>query len=379
MKAIGLMSGTSADGVDAALVDLCETDRGFEWDLLGYIELSFPETVRQEILSVCEHGRVETICRMDAALGEWFADAALAVCDDSGIDPGEVDVLGSHGQTIHHLPAVAESAGKQVRATLQIGNPAVIAERTGITTVSDFRSRDMAVGGQGAPVVPFVDYLLFRDPQKGRVMLNMGGIANVNILPAGCGVADVFAFDTGPGNMVLDGVVKGVTGGALTFDKHGALASDGKILTDLLAELMRHPFVALAPPKSTGREEFGAEVVDKILAWEGHSKDVVRTTTEWTVACIVEAIDRFVVNRCDAHEVIASGGGTRNPTLMRSLDDALGDISLKTLDEVGMPPEAKEAIAFAILAFQTINGRVGNMPGVTGASKQVVLGSITPG
>ena len=378
MKAIGLMSGTSADGVDAALVDICETDSGFDWTMLGYVEVPFPSQVRQEILSVCEHGKVDVICRMDAALGEWFAQAALAVCDQSGVNSDTVDVIGSHGQTIHHLPDVAETAGKRVRSTLQIGNPSVIAERTGITTVSDFRSRDMAVGGQGAPVVPLVDYLLFRNKKLGRVMLNIGGIANVNVLPAGCDVSDVFAFDTGPGNMVIDGVVRAVTNEALSFDLHGGLAAEGDVLEDLLASLMAHPFLAVSPPKSTGREDFGAEVVNQIIGWGGESESVVRTATQWTVDSIVLAINKFVVDRCDIHEVIVSGGGTQNPILMGALADALGNRSLKTLEDVGMASDAKEAIAFAILAYQTLCGKPGNMPSVTGAAKEVVLGSITP-
>jgi len=364
--------------VDAALVDICETDSGFDWTMLGYVEVPFPSQVRQEILSVCEHGKVDVICRMDAALGEWFAQAALAVCDQSGVNSDTVDVIGSHGQTIHHLPDVAETAGKRVRSTLQIGNPSVIAERTGITTVSDFRSRDMAVGGQGAPVVPLVDYLLFRNKKLGRVMLNIGGIANVNVLPAGCDVSDVFAFDTGPGNMVIDGVVRAVTNEALSFDLHGGLAAEGDVLEDLLASLMAHPFLAVSPPKSTGREDFGAEVVNQIIGWGGESESVVRTATQWTVDSIVLAINKFVVDRCDIHEVIVSGGGTQNPILMGALADALGNRSLKTLEDVGMASDAKEAIAFAILAYQTLCGKPGNMPSVTGAAKEVVLGSITP-
>ncbi|MCY3872126.1 MAG: anhydro-N-acetylmuramic acid kinase [Gemmatimonadetes bacterium] len=375
MKAIGLMSGTSADGVDAALVEIGESDLS----LLGYIEVPFPQDVRREILSLCENGRVDAICRMDAALGEWFAEAALRVCEEANVSAGEVDVIGSHGQTIHHLPALAVVAGKRVRATLQIGNPSVIAERTGITTVSDFRSRDMAVGGQGAPLVPLVDYLLFRSEYVGRVMLNIGGIANVNILPANCGVSDIFAFDTGPGNMVIDGVVQVITHGKQSFDKDGALADKGQVCEDLLAVLMAHPFLDLELPRTTGREDFGADMVQKIFDWEIKEEDLVRTATQFTVESIVHGLKRFVLPRCEIHEVIASGGGTKNPVMMDLLDRALGNIAFKRLDDLGMASEAKEAIAFAILACQSMNGQPGNVPGVTGADKQVVLGSVTPG
>ena len=375
MKAIGLMSGTSADGVDAALVEIDESDLS----LLGYVEVPFPKDVRTEILSLCEDGRVDAICRMDAALGEWFAEAALRVCEKVNVSAGEIDVIGSHGQTIHHLPTLAVVAEKKVRSTLQIGNPAVIAERTGITTVSDFRSRDMAVGGQGAPLVPLVDYLLFRSEYAGRAMLNIGGIANVNILPANCEVSDIFAFDTGPGNMVIDGVVQAITRGKLSFDRDGSLAGKGQVCEDLLDVLMAHPFFDMEPPKTTGREDFGTDMVQKILDWEEKEEALVHTATQFTVESIVHGLKRFVLPRCEIHEVIASGGGTRNPVMMDLLDQALGDIAFKRLDDLGIASEAKEAIAFAILAYQTMNGRPGNVPSVTGADKQVVLGSITPG
>lgn len=377
MKAIGLMSGTSADGVDAALVELGESEGRVS--LIEYLEVPFPAPVRQEILSLCEDGRVDAICRMDAALGEWFADVALRVCERAGISAEEVDVIGSHGQTIRHLPVPGNSACKQVRSTLQLGNASVIAERTGITTVSDFRSRDMAAGGQGAPLVPLVDYLLFRSENAGRVMLNIGGIANVNVLPAGCDIADVFAFDTGPGNMVIDGIVHARTHGKLACDRDGGLAAQGRVCKGLLDELMAHPFFVLSPPKSTGREEFGDAVVRKILDWGGNREDLVRTATQWTVQSIVRGLERFVLPQCEIHEVIASGGGTKNPVLMALLDRALGHVALRRLDEFGMASDAKEAIAFAILACQTIRGQSGNVPNVTGASKQVVLGAIAPG
>ncbi len=375
MKAIGLMSGTSADGVDAALVEIDESGLS----LLGYVEVPFPKDVRRAILSLCENGQVDAICRMDAALGEWFAEAALRVCEKANVSAGEVDVIGSHGQTIHHLPALAVVADKKVRSTLQIGNSSVIAERTGITTVSDFRSRDMAVGGQGAPLVPLVDYLLFRSEYAGRAMLNIGGIANVNILPANCEVSDIFAFDTGPGNMIIDGVVQAITDGKQSFDRDGVLADKGQVCEDLLEVLMAHPFFDMEPPKSTGREDFGADMVQKILDWKEKEEDLVRTAVQFTVESIVQGLKRFVLPRCKIHEVIASGGGTRNPVMMDLLDQALENITFKRLDDLGIASDAKEAIAFAILAYHTVNGRPGNVPSVTGADKQVVLGSITPG
>ena len=266
-KIIGLMSGTSADGVDAALVEVAGAGMETEIRLLGFAFLPFPNAVQQDILALCDPatGHVDRICRMHAVLGEWFSRAALSVCEAVGIRMAEVDLIGSHGQTIQHLPDRVETCGFPVAATLQIGDSAVIAERTGVTTVADFRTRDVAAGGQGAPLVPLVDFLLFRSQTRGRVMLNVGGIANLTLLPAGGEAGDVLAFDTGPGNMVIDAVVLAVTNGALAFDRGGEIASRGTVSEALLEDLMAHPFLTLSPPKSTGREDFGKPVVDRVL------------------------------------------------------------------------------------------------------------------
>lgn len=381
MNAIGLMSGTSADGIDAALVEIVRAADGVRWTLRAFECMPFPDEVRRDILSLCDAdtGRVDVMCRMNALLGEYFADAALSVCRKAGMRPAQVDAIGSHGQTIHHLPEPVEIGGKTVRATLQIGDPAVIAERTGITTVADFRARDMAAGGQGAPLVPLLDFLLFRAEGIGRVMLNIGGIANVTALPAGCAVSDVFAFDTGPGNMVIDGLMQVLTQGAQGYDMGGRFAAQGRILDGLLDDLMAHPYFAISPPKSTGREIFGREMVSRVLNWGGEGRDLVRTATAWTAHSIADALARFVLPVCEISEVVASGGGVENPVLMGDLQQALGSIPLRRVEAFGLPSEAKEAVAFAVLAHETLALRPGNVPRVTGAAHPVVLGTVTPG
>ena len=382
-KIIGLMSGTSVDGIDAALVGVCGDGNRSEVQLLGFGFTPFPEDLRQEILELSDPatGHVDRICRMHAVLGEWFAKAALSVCEEAGIPVSDVDAVGSHGQTVYHRPELSEAFGVSVRSTLQIGDPSVIAERTGLTTVADFRARDMAAGGQGAPLVPLVDFLLFRSEQVGRVMLNIGGIANVTVLPRACAAPDVFAFDTGPGNMLIDGLVSDLTDGAQRFDVDGAMAAQGGVCEPLLDELMEHPFLLEAPPKSTGRESFGRVLADRVLRNRRSvsGPDLVRTATAFTARSIADALNRFVRPICRVQEVVVSGGGADNPALMDMLGEALGPIDLVRVDELGVPSDAKEAVAFAVLANETLDGRPGNLPRVSGASRPVLLGAVIPG
>jgi len=382
-RAIGLMSGTSADGIDAALVDIRGTDAGVDVRLVDFVFTPYPPDLRHKILDLCDAGRsgADEVCRMHAVLGEWFARAALSVCRKSGTALCEVDFIGSHGQTVHHLPDPVALFGTTVRATLQVGDPSVIAERTGVTTVADFRARDVAAGGQGAPLVPMVDYLLFRSDRMGRVLLNIGGIANVTVLPAGCSAQEVFAFDTGPGNMVIDALVGRVTGDAQHYDKGGALAGAGRVSPDLLARLMQHPFLGLPPPKSTGRETFGKAFVEEILEDRRTllDADLVRTATVYTACSIADALERYVRPACPIEEVVVSGGGVENPLLMAALQDALPGLAVLRIERLGLPAEAKEAVAFAVLAHETLAGRVGNIPRVTGAAHGSVLGTVAPG
>ncbi|MEW6229036.1 MAG: anhydro-N-acetylmuramic acid kinase [Bacillota bacterium] len=384
-RVVGLMSGTSADGVDAALVELRGHAESTTLERVVFRRTPYEPELRARIFALMspETSRVDEICVMNFVLGEVFARAALDVIREAGLGPGDVDLVGSHGQTIYHIPHAETCCGVSTMSTLQIGEPAVIAERTGLATVADFRVRDVAAGGQGAPLVPYADWVLFRDPHKTRVVQNIGGIANLTALPAGCGIDDVFAFDTGPGNMVIDGVVSILTGGALSFDEDGKMASSGKVRESMLAWALSHPFFAKEPPKTTGREEFGLqfaqEMAERARAQGVAGEDLVATATALTAESIVESYKRWVRPRCRIDEVIVSGGGSYNLALLEMLRERLPGVAVVTCEDVGMSSDAKEAIAFAILANDAACGYPTNVPGATGACRRVVLGKIVPG
>jgi len=375
-KVIGLMSGTSADGVDAALVEIegCGLDTRLK--LVEFITYPFPEDVRERIFRAFSPSdcSVDDVCELNFILGDAFAQAALAVIAQAGLKASEVDLIGSHGQTICHLP------DGSVPSTLQIGEPAVIAYRTGIVTVGDFRVADIAAGGQGAPLVPYVDFLLLRDDEKSRAIQNIGGISNVTLLPAGGGLEDVLAFDTGPGNMLIDEIVRIATDGRENYDHNGEMASKGVPNEALLQKLLSHPFIRRPPPKTTGREEFGAHFVRKLVDeanQSGISKiDLLATVTAYTVECIYQNYERFILPECNVSEILVSGGGLLNLTLMKLLRERFHPIPVRSVEDSGLMSDAKEAIAFAVLANETINGNPGNVPGATGADRPVVLGKI---
>ena len=383
LRVVGLMSGTSADGVSVAIVDIGPT--GVK--VLAHDTYPYPLAVRRQVFSLFspDTGHVDGICRTNFVLAELFAGAVVRLAAKSGIRLRSIDLIGSHGQTIHHMPQVRASSGpagrRRVRSTLQIGEPSVIAERTGITTVADFRPRDVAAGGQGAPLVPYADYVLFRDRGKNRAIQNIGGIANVTYLPAGCEVEDVLAFDTGPGNMVIDRVVHRVTGGRRAYDAGGRMAARGEVDRRLLGELMGHKYLRRRPPKSTGREEFGTQFADlafRRARGRGVSgADILATVTAFTARSIAEAYRRFLPGPVD--EVVLCGGGARNETLVRMLRSELRAAKVFVMDELGISADAKEAVSFAILAAETVRGRPGNVPSATGARRRVVLGKIIPG
>ncbi len=375
---IGLISGTSADGVDAALVKIFGRQPE-KVETLSFTTVPYPAEIRETVLRVSNDGDVETLCWLSFALGEIFADAALKVVKAAGLKLKSVSLIGSHGQTVRHLPP--KSLSSQI-GTLQIASPAVIAFRTRIPVVSDFRTKDMAAGGQGAPLVPLVDWLLLRHKRKNRIALNIGGIANLTVLPAGSKASEVFAFDTGPGNMLIDGAVRHFSEGRESFDRDGEWAKRGKVDKNLLLWLMRHPFLSQQPPKSTGREMFGENFLRQILeqaAKRGLSAyDVIATLTAFTAASIADAIKKFVLPKIGKiDELIASGGGANNPALMAMLQEQLPEVSIRRSDEFGLNADAKEAIAFAILAHRTVMGLAGNLPSATGAKMPVILGSIT--
>ncbi len=366
---IGLLSGTSADGTDAALCAIEGVDETTRVTARAFVTTSFTRPLRERIFRVSEANAAE-LCDLDVLLGEAFAEAARAVAEKAGVPLAEVDLIGSHGQTAVHHP---RSAGR-LGATLQIGEAAVIAERTGCPVVSDFRVRDVAAGGEGAPRVPLADHLLFRASGRRRALQNIGGIANVTLV--GDRLADLVAFDNAPGNMPLDTVARAASAGAEAFDRDGRRAARGTIDAALLAELHRHPFLAQPPPKSTGREDFGKEFVYPLLArFDDRKDDLLATLTRFSAEAIARSYREALPALPD--EVFVSGGGALNPTLMRHLAELLAPIPVQSLTALGVDPEAKEALAFAVLANQTLFGAPGNIPAVTGAAGPRVLGKLS--
>ena len=376
--ALGIMSGTSADGIDIALVRVS----GRKASLEDFSSFRFPAGVQKAILSLGEGRPVTTreISQMNFLLGEIFADAALAACRKFRVAPSRIGVIGSHGQTVFHQGKPAPFLGRRIASTLQIGDPSVIAVRTGITAVGDFRPADIAAGGQGAPLVPFVDFLLYRHQRMGRVALNIGGISNVTVIPAGAKLEDVFAFDTGPGNMVMDALVRHFTGGRKRFDRNAEMATEGTLLPGLLRDLLRDKYFLAPPPKTAGREQYGERYVRTLLAHRdarnARAEDIVRTATILTALSIVDAFHRFVRPRANIAELIVSGGGARNPLLMAQIESGLDRVRVREAGELGVPGDAKEAFAFAVLACETLRRESANVPGATGAKKVVVLGKV---
>jgi anhydro-N-acetylmuramic acid kinase len=375
---LGIMSGTSADGIDVALVRVSNEKAKLE----NFAALPFPSRVRDAILRLGEGQPTTTgeMSQLNFLLGEILADAALAACRKFRVPPSQISLIGSHGQTVFHQGTATWFCGRRVASTLQIGEPSVIAQRTGIATVGDFRPADMAVGGQGAPLVPFVDYFLYRDRRVGRAALNIGGIANVTVIPRAAKIGDVFAFDIGPGNMVIDALVRRFSRGRKAFDRNAEMAVRGEVLPGVLRELLRNPYFRKAPPKTAGREQYGEEYVRRLLAHRearrARPEEVIRTATILTALSIVDAIHRFVPAQAGVSELIVSGGGAHNPLLMAQIEAALPGIRLRKSDEFGVPGDAKEAFAFALLGWETFQRRASNVPGATGARKTVVLGKV---
>jgi anhydro-N-acetylmuramic acid kinase len=396
MIVAGVMSGTSADGINVALVRIgSSADAGSREKtvlgiggggikLLGHAEYSYSPKVRAAVLAAMNapQASVADLARLNFLLGDLYADAVLAAQRQFR---RKADLIGCHGQTLYHQGEPQAFLGRKVTATWQTGEAAVIAARVGVPVVSDFRPADMAAGGKGAPLVPYLDYLLFRDPKIGRVVQNIGGIANLTAIPAGSDANRVFAFDTGPGNMVIDAVTEALFGKA--FDRGGKIGASGRVLEPVLESILRHKFFRLPPPKTAGREEFGREFVNEFLrACRGCRKeDVVATATALTSRSIADAVRRFVMKqsasptKTSLHEMILSGGGVRNATLVGMLKESLAPLGvrLRFSDEFGLPSEAKEAVAFAVLAYQTWNRRASNVPSATGARRPAVLGKIS--
>jgi anhydro-N-acetylmuramic acid kinase len=383
MRVLGMMSGTSADGIEVALVRMAGAPPQIFARLEAHLHVPFPASLRAAILRLANGATTTTadISELNFLVGEQFARAAILSCRRWRMPLHRVSLLGSHGQTVFHLGAAARFQGRlRTPSTLQIGNISVIAERTGVPTVGNFRPADMAAGGQGAPLVPFVDYLLYRDRRRGRVALNIGGIANVTVIPPAACPTDVFAFDTGPGNMVVDALIEHFTRGHAAYDRDARFALRGRTIPKLLTQLMRDPYLRIKPPKSAGREQFGREYARKLIVWgqqhHAASADLLRTVTVFTAMAIGDAFRRFILPRACIRELIVAGGGARNPLIMAQLAAILPGIKILPSSRFGVPEDAKEAFCFAVLAYETYHGRASNLPSATGAKHAVTLGEI---
>ena len=379
LRIAGLMSGTSADGVDVAIIDFAID----ALKVLAFDTYPYPPCVSKAISKLFSNEKipVSDICHLNFVIGEVFADAVLKLCRKSRISINSIDLLGSHGQTIYHNPKGTRFGKLLLRSTLQIGEPCVIAGRTGKTVVADFRPADIAAGGQGAPLVPYADYRLFSHKKKNRIVQNIGGIANLTWLKARADIKDVLAFDTGPGNMIIDHIANLITKGRYLYDVDGRIAAKGKVDTSLLKKLMQHKFLKRRPPKSTGREEFGAAFSNRLYNAAAKAglkpADILATVTAFTARSIIAAYRRFLPLLPD--EVILCGGGAKNKTLVKMLKEQIEPAKVLLTDDFGINADAKEAISFAILAGATIRGISNNVPSATGAKTSVVLGKIIPG
>ena len=379
MLVAGIMSGTSVDAIDVAFVEIHGGGGGIDVEVVGFQEIPFADGVRKEVLEACDGmASAARISQLNILLGDLFAGALRRAGELTGVSLKNLELVGSHGQTIYHQALPTDLCGFRVTSSLQIGEPACIARAVGVPVVADFRTADIAAGGQGAPLVPYVDFLLFRHETMNRVALNIGGIANLTAIPAGRDSAAVFAFDTGPGNMVIDGLVEGITEGRERFDRNGGVAMQGEADEDLLAELLGDPYYERPAPKSTGRDEFGSAFTRRLLASALSPESQVATATQLTVRTILMGLERLVLPRMPVDELIVSGGGWHNPAIMKPLREGLPGTRVTSTDEFGIAGDAKEAVAFAVLAYETVNGRPGNLISATGASRPAILGSITP-
>ncbi|HEY3840072.1 MAG TPA: anhydro-N-acetylmuramic acid kinase [Bryobacteraceae bacterium] len=363
MRLAGLISGTSVDAIDVAIVDI----QGRQINTLAHGAVPYPAPLRARILAASNaNTHTAEISRLNFEVGERFAAAFLRICAKHKIPTQSVQLIGSHGQTIYH---------EHRRNGLQIGEGAIIAERTGIPVVSDFRPADIAAGGAGAPLVPFLDYRVFRHPRRTRVALNLGGIANITVIPPNAAPDQVLAFDTGPANMIVDALVTRMTSGKQLYDRKGAIAAAGQIHRDLLGRLLRDPYYRRKPPKSVGREQYGVEFVDSLVATGLSLTDLIATATAFTASTVAVAVNQHAgVGPCD---LIASGGGVHNPTLLSQIQSLLPQATLATASDFGIDSDAKEAIAFALMAHETWHRRPSNIPSATGARHSAILGKLS--
>lgn len=379
---IGLMSGTSLDGVDAALVRLSGCGLDTKVELVHFASRAYDPEIRERLKELCtrERSDVALVCGMNSYLAELFADFALETIAAVGLSKHDIDLIASHGQTIWHIPEADANDPYLVRSTLQIGDLSVLAKRTGILVVGDFRPADMAVGGQGAPLAPYGDFILFRSEEKGRIIQNIGGIGNCAVLPALALPEQVVAFDTGPGNMIIDQVVQTLSEGERMYDEGGAWAAQGEVDVEFVEQRMRHPYFRLSPPKSTGRELFGKsyaeEFIESARARGLRESDIVASATAFTARTIVQGYDDFVFPSYDVRDIIITGGGAHNKTLLQMIADMIPGKCVMNSAALGLNDDAKEAIVFAILGNDFMHGVANNLPSATGADRPVVMGKL---
>lgn len=384
-RIVGLMSGTSVDGIDAALVEITGDPLCGDIKLCAFENKPYPDQVKNKIMQLfnTKEANVEQVGYMNFLLGELYAKAVFSVVKKAGLTISDIDFVGSHGQTIYHHPGVCTGKGDTFGYTVQIGEGAVIAARTGVPCVSDFRVADMAVGGQGAPLVPFTEYLLYRRENQTVLLQNIGGIGNITVLPAGGSIEDVYAFDTGPGNMIMDGLMSQFTFGSQSFDEGGKIAGAGIVNIELLSEMCSNHYFLVEPPKSTGRELFGKEyctcLYHKIRERNICMEDAIATAAEFTAWSIEDSYKRFIMPKDPADQLLIGGGGSYNKTLVKRIKNRMEPWGVQVLiqEEIGRSSDAKEAVAFAILADCTMAGKYNNLPSVTGAKKSVVMGKIS--
>ncbi|MBV8811903.1 MAG: anhydro-N-acetylmuramic acid kinase [Acidobacteriaceae bacterium] len=372
------MSGTSLDGIDVAIVDITGSGFKAKINVLTSHSVPYPRKIREALLAISNMSAFTgDISRLNFVLGELYAEALEETAERAQIPLSTIKLIGCHGQTIFHEGQGAQYLGKKVASTFQIGESSVISERTGIDVISNFRERDMAAGGRGAPLVPYLDYMLIRHRGRGRVAINIGGVANLTAIPPNTSSDRVIAFDTGPGNIIIDQLVTRITAGGQTYDRDGVIAVSGEVDPKLLAKLLRDKYFRAKPPKTAGREQYGSDYVSKLLDTELSSEDLIATATALTAESIALGVRNFVLTDMRVDEIFVSGGGTHNPTLMKMLRKAMDPIPVMETTEVGLDVDAKEAIAFAVMAYETAHCRPSNVPMATGAKRPVVLGKMT--
>lgn len=375
MLAVGLMSGTSLDGIDAVLCDICGSGNTTRIKQLEFTTLPLSSEIKEKIKRCCNNqATVAQVCSLNFELGELFAKAVQSVCKQYGVKTTQLGFIASHGQTIYHIP---RKTSDYAASTLQIGESAVIAQRCGCPCIANFRVKDMAAGGEGAPLVPFSEYILYSKKDEAVALQNIGGIGNVTVLPANGSIDDVFAFDTGPGNMVIDEAMQCLFN--LAYDDNGTIASKGKLIEPLMEQLKKDPYLSLVPPKTTGREVYGSNYTHQLLNQYNtcNPEDIIATLTWFTAYSIAENYRRFILDKHDVKKVILGGGGAHNASLRHFLANELPGIEVLTQEDLGYSSDAKEAIAFVILGNETMHHQFSNVPKATGAKQKVILGNVT--